>query len=65
MPPAADTLIARLQADGTAAGERARAFARRKLREVEAGVKGDPLVLSRGRFLDCASRHLRIDEVAR
>lgn len=114
MPSAADTLIARLQADCTAAeaaeravraeveaqlkeAERARAFAwrrlsalgdmprlaalepareiaverqlpdaaaARKLREVEADVKADPLVLNRGRFFDREGRHMRIDEVA-
>ena len=41
------------------------AVAARKLREVEADVKADPLVLNRGRFFDRAGRHLRIDEVAR
>jgi len=35
------------------------------LREVEADVKADALVLNRGRFFDRTGRHLRIDEVAR
>lgn len=38
--------------------------ARRKLGEVEADVKADPLTLNRGRFFDAEGRHLRIDEVA-
>ena len=38
--------------------------ARRKLGEVEADVKADPLTLNRGRFFDQKGRHLRIDEVA-
>jgi hypothetical protein len=41
------------------------AAAVRKLREVEADVKADPLALNRGRFFDRQGRHLRIDEVAR
>jgi hypothetical protein len=40
------------------------AAATRKLREVEADVKADLLVLNRGRFFDRQGRHLRIDEVA-
>ena len=39
--------------------------AARKLREVEADVKTDPLTLNRGRFFDRQGRHLRIDEAAR
>lgn len=39
------------------------ALATRKLREVEADVKRDPLVLNRGRFFDRHGRHIRIDEV--
>ena len=39
--------------------------AARKLREVEADVKADPLALNRGLFFDREGRHLRIDEVAR
>ena len=41
------------------------AEAARRLREVEADVKADPLVLNRGRFFDRKGRHLHIDEVAR
>ena len=36
--------------------------AARTLKEVEADVKADPLVLNRGRFFDREGRHLRIDE---
>jgi hypothetical protein len=36
--------------------------AARKLKEVEADVKADPLVLNRGLFFDREGRHLRIDE---
>lgn len=50
---------------GPAGGPLPDAAAARKLREVEADVKADPLVLNRGRFFDRAGRHLRIDEVAR
>ena len=39
--------------------------AARKLGEVEADVKADPLALNRGLFFDREGRHLRIDEVAR
>lgn len=39
--------------------------ARRKLREVEADVMADPMVLNRGRFFDRRGRHLRIDEMVR
>ena len=39
--------------------------AARKLREVEADVRADPLALNRGLFFDRQGRHLRIDEVAR
>jgi hypothetical protein len=39
--------------------------AARKLRDVEADVRADPLALNRGLFFDRAGRHLRIDEVAR
>jgi hypothetical protein len=41
------------------------AAAARRLRDVEADVKADPLALNRGRFFDREGRHLRIDEVAR
>ena len=50
---------------GHAGGPLPDAAAARKLREVEADVKSDPLVFNRGRFFDRAGRHLRIDEVAR
>jgi len=39
--------------------------AARKLREVEADVRADPLALNRGLFFDREGRHLRVDEVAR
>ena len=39
------------------------AVAARRLKDVEADVKRDPLVLNRGRFFDRAGRHIRIDEV--
>lgn len=38
--------------------------AARKLRQVEADVKAEPLVLNRGLFFDREGRHLRIDETA-
>ena len=38
--------------------------AARKLKEVEADVKSDPLTLNRGLFFDREGRHLRIDESA-
>jgi hypothetical protein len=38
--------------------------AARKLKEVEADVKADPLTLNRGLFFDREGRHLRIDETA-
>ena len=38
--------------------------AARKLKEVEADVKADPLTLNRGLFFDREGRHLRIDESA-
>ena len=50
---------------GRAGGPLPDAAAARKLREVEADVKADPLVFNRGRFFDRAGRHLRVDEVAR
>lgn len=50
---------------GHAGGPLPDAAAARKLREVEADVKADPLALNRGRFFDRSGRHLRIDEVAR
>lgn len=34
----------------------------RKLKEVEADVRSDPLALNRGMFFDREGRHLRIDE---
>lgn len=36
--------------------------AARKLKQVEADVKADPLALNRGLFFDRKGRHLRIDE---
>ena len=36
--------------------------AARKLKQVEADVKADPLTLNRGLFFDLEGRHLRIDE---
>ena len=50
---------------GHAGGPLPDAAAARKLREVEADVKADPLAFNRGRFFDRMGRHLRIDEVAR
>lgn len=50
---------------GHAGGPLPDAVAARKLGEVEADVKADPLALNRGRFFDREGRHLRIDEVAR
>lgn len=38
------------------------AVAARKLKDVEADVKADPLTLNRGLFFDRDGRHLRIDE---
>jgi hypothetical protein len=49
---------------GHAGGPLPDAAARRKLGEVEADVKADPLALNRGCFFDRKGRHLRIDEVA-
>ena len=39
--------------------------AARRLKDVEADVKADPLTLNRGRFFDRQGRHLRVDEVVR
>jgi hypothetical protein len=50
---------------GHAGGPLPDAAAARRLRDVEADVKADPLALNRGRFFDREGRHLRIDEVAR
>jgi hypothetical protein len=50
---------------GHAGGPLADEAAARKLRDVEADVKADPLALNRGRFFDREGRHLRVDEVAR
>lgn len=36
--------------------------AARKLKQVEADVRDDPLTLNRGQFFDYKGRHLRIDE---
>jgi hypothetical protein len=41
------------------------AAAARKLRQVEADVKADPMAFNRGRLFDRQGRHLRVDEVAR
>ena len=78
MPSAAYTLIARPQADCTACDDVAffvgldlnggplpDVAAARKLKEVEADVRADPLALNRGLFFDREGWHLRIDEVAR
>ena len=50
---------------GHAGGPLPDAAAARKLKEVEADVKADPLSLNRGLFFDREGRHLKIDEVAR
>lgn len=50
---------------GAGGGPLPDAAAARRLRDVEADVKADPLALNRGRFFDREGRHLRIDEVAR
>lgn len=50
---------------GHAGGPLPDPVAARKLREVEADLKADPLVLNRGLFFDREGRHLRVDEVAR
>ncbi len=38
--------------------------AARRLKDVEADVKADPLTLNRGLFFDREGRHMRIDETA-
>ncbi len=38
--------------------------AARRLKDVEADVKADPLTLNRGLFFDLEGRHMRIDETA-
>jgi hypothetical protein len=38
--------------------------ARTKLREIEAEVMADPLVLNRGRFFDRLGRHIEVNEAA-
>jgi hypothetical protein len=38
--------------------------ARAKLKQIEAEVMADPLVLNRGRFFDRHGRHLQVDEAA-
>ncbi len=38
--------------------------AKRRLKDVEADVKADPLAFNRGLFFDRLGRHMRIDEVA-
>ena len=50
---------------GHAGGPLSDQAAARKLKEVEADVKADPLVFNRGLFFDRHGRHLKIDEVAR
>lgn len=50
---------------GHAGGPLPDAAAARKLKEVEADVKADPLTLNRGLFFDRQGRHLRVDEVVR
>lgn len=50
---------------GHAGGPLPDTVAARKLKEVEADVKADPLSLNRGLFFDRQGRHLKIDEVAR
>ena len=49
---------------GHAGGPLVDETARRRLRDVEADVKADPLTLNRGRFFDREGRHLQIDETA-
>jgi hypothetical protein len=39
--------------------------AARRLKDVEADVKADPLAFNRGMFFDREGRHLRVDEAAR
>ena len=41
------------------------AAAARRLKDVEADVKADPLAFNRGMFFDREGRHLRVDEAAR
>jgi len=48
---------------GATGGPLPDAVAARRLKDVEADVKRDPLVLNRGRFFDRQGRHIRIDEV--
>ena len=50
---------------GAAGGPLPDEAAARKLRDVEADLRADPLALNRGLFFDREGRHLRIDEVAR
>jgi len=50
---------------GHAGGPLPDAVAARKLKNVEADIKADPLALNRGLFFDREGRHLRIGEVAR
>ncbi len=47
---------------GHAGGPLSDEAAARKLKEVEADVKADPLAFNRGMFFDRKGRHLRIDE---
>ena len=46
-------------------GPLADAAAARRLKDVEADVKADPLAFNRGMFFDREGRHLRVDEAAR
>jgi hypothetical protein len=41
------------------------AAAARRLKDVEADVKADPLAFNRGMFFDREGRHMRVDEAAR
>lgn len=50
---------------GHAGGPLPDAVAARRLKDVEADVKADPLAFNRGMFFDREGRHLRIDEAAR
>jgi len=49
---------------GHGGGPMADGEARTKLKEVEAAVMADPLLLNRGRFFDKHGGHLKIEEVA-
>jgi len=47
---------------GYAGGPLPDALAKEKLKEVEASVLADPLVLNSGRFFDRLGRHMQVDE---